>query len=167
VAPLVSFLLHPPPHADEGVLVPLAPDRGLLAVPRVDRELVREAHEHVHHRAAKVVEPVLRPAHRAGEECVAGEDRLPVDDERQHPTGVARRAERLDPEVARLHDLPVAERLGRIDLLLWRGKDAEVVAVGQQRVVGHVVGVGVCRQQVGGVHLEPVDGREQRLDRSA
>src|SRR5207302_3988141 len=42
------------------------------------------------------------PADRVLEERVAGEDRLTVDDERDHVVGVARRRQRLHPQAADL-----------------------------------------------------------------
>ena len=66
-----------------------------------------------------------------------------------------------------LDHLAVAERLGALDLLLRRREDAQPEAVLEQAVVGDVVGVRVRRQQVRGVHVEPLDGGEQGLDRGA
>ena len=87
-----------------------------------------------------------------------------VDDEREHPARVPGRPQRLDAKVARLDDLAVAERLGALDLLLGRGEHAQPEPLLEQLVVGHVIGVRVRRQQERGVHLEPLDSGEQRLD---
>jgi hypothetical protein len=164
VAAVGPLGLDPAPDADEGILVPLAPDRGLLAVARVDDQLVRQAHQDVHDRAAKIVESVLRPADRAGEERVAGEDGLAVDDERQHPTRVTRRSQRLDAQVARLDDLAVPERLGPRHVLVGGGEHAQAEPLHEQLVVGDMVGVGVGREEERRLRLQPVDGREERLD---
>ena len=69
------------------------------------------AHQHVHHRAAQVGERRragrAHAADRAGEERVAGEALDAVDEEREHPVGVARGVEALDPQVARLDHVAV------------------------------------------------------------
>ena len=111
--------------------------------------------------------PILRPADRAGEERVAREDGLPVRHERQHPARVPGRAQGLDAEIAGLDDLPVTEVLRAVDALVRRRQNAEAVPVLEQLVVGHVIGVCVRREEVRRVHLEAVDGRQERLDRSS
>ena len=131
---------------------------------RVDDELVRQPHEHVHDRATQVVEPILGAADRAGEERVPGENRFVVDDEGEHSPRVTGRSQRLDLEIARADDLAVAERLCALDPLLLRGEHAQAVSLLQNAVVLDVVRVRVCREQERGVNLEPVDRGEERLD---
>jgi phage shock protein A len=167
VAPFRALRVDAAPDADERVRVPLAPDGRLLAVAGVDRGLVGKTHEHVHDRAAKVVERVGRAADRACEERVAREAGLSVDDVGEHPLGVPGRPQSLDAEVSGLDDLPVPERLRSVDALLPRGDDAQSEALLELPVVGDVVPVRVCRQEVRDVHLEPVDRGEERRDRGA
>ena len=130
----------------------------------IDGELVRQPHEHVHYRPAQVVEALLRSADGAREERVAGEDGLSVDHEREHPARVPGRPQGLDAEIAGLDHLPVAQMLGAVDALVGRREHAQAVAAFEQLVVGHVVAMRVGGEQVRRVHLEAVDGRQQRLD---
>ena len=155
-----SFRLDSAPDADERVSVPLAPDRRLLAVTRVDDELVRQPHEHVHDRATQVVEPVLGAADRAGEERVPGENRFVVDDEGEHSPRVTGRSQRLDLEIARADDLAVAERLCASTS---SSCEAQPYRCSKTRWCS-TWSACVCREQERGVNLEPVDRGEERLD---
>ena len=55
-AGLGALAVQPAPEPDESVLLPLGADRRGVGVPRVDGGLVRQRHENVHDRAAKVLE---------------------------------------------------------------------------------------------------------------
>ena len=94
----------------------------------------------------------------------------PFDEEGEHPVGVARRVEALDPQVARLDDVAVDERA--LDVLQPRGLE-------RMREHGHrepvevvlelrdVVAVVVGEEDVGDGQAEAVDRLEDRLDRAA
>src|SRR5919109_3498881 len=139
--PLLALEVEPAPDADERVVLPLPADRRLVRVTGVHAHVRREAHEDVHDRPAHVLERIARAADRAGEERVAGEAGLAVDDEGEPARAVPRRAQRLDPQVAGLDDGAVRRGLGAGDALGGIGDDPHAEAPFELLVLGDVVAV--------------------------
>ena len=97
-AGLVALRLDAAPHADERVLLPLAPDRRLVGVPGEDACVRRELHQ------TSITERTVEGPAADGvlEEDVAREEHLAVDDEGEMIVGVAGRRERLNAQPGEL-----------------------------------------------------------------
>ena len=80
---------------------------------------------------------------------------------------MAGRSQGLDAKLAGLDQFAVADRLRPGHVFGQIGEDVGAEAPLDLVVVGHVVGVGMRRQEVRDLDLEPLDGLDQRLDRSA
>jgi hypothetical protein len=80
---------------------------------------------------------------------------------------VAGRAQAFDPKLSDLDRVAVPEGLGAGHLLSWIGDDREPKAPLQLLVVRDVIAVGMRRQEVGHLDVQPVDRGEQRLQRRA
>ena len=137
------------PEADERVLLPLAPDRRLVRVPREHARLGRELHEDVHHRPPHLVG--RSTPDRVAKERVPREAEI-ADDERDAVVRVARGRERLDAEPTRLDR---------------SGCDLQAEALDELVVPGDVIGVPVGDQQVRRRHALALNGGEQWLERGA
>jgi hypothetical protein len=117
---------------------------------------------------------VPRRAHaadRVAEQCVAGEDVGPADEQRQHAAGVARRVQRADGQPADLELLAGAQVPGGpwyLRALVRVDQHRGVRPAPLDRVqLRHVVVVVVREQHVGDRHAVLVGRRQERLDRAA
>ena len=129
----------------------------------------------LHDRAAQVLEARRRVAAHAAdgarEERVAREALAAVDDEGEHPVGVAGGVQGLDAEVAALDDVAVAERrigaAGQPRALERVGEDGHGVALAHLVEVRDVIAVVVRDEDVGHAEAVPLDRGDDRLRRPA
>ena len=147
---LRALRLGAAPHADEHVRLPLVADRRLVGVTRVDAQLVRQRHQHVHHRSLDGLE--VSTTDGVLEQRVAGEDHFAVGHERHAVVRVAGRRQRVEAQPTRL-DRARDDRAGEpLDELVVSSDMILVTVRGEDVRHGQVV---------------VVDRGEQRLERRA
>ena len=170
---LLADLVDAAPDADEGVALDLLADRRRLAVAGVDAGLRRQL-DQPHHRGPEVVEAARagrhRPADRALEEDVGGEDVAAVDRGRR---GGRRRGPGV--EIASISRPPV-ESLPPSSISSATSSSISAAASGwatsgdsaepllRRREPGDVVGMGVGDEDVGDLDPVALGPLEQRVE---